>query len=538
MRTVTPTDEQQAVIDHLVSSPNSLVVEALAGAAKTTTITMGLGALNPRPGQVLAVAFNKKIAMDLQSKLPANVKVSTMNALGHGAWAGFCRGKLTLNSSKVHFIVRDLFEELNIQSEYPDDWLDLMKEVQSLIDGAKAMGLVPTGCVSEALVTTRMTEDSDLGWEEVADALDLDISEVGVHLAREGLKRSIKEAMEGKIDFNDQIYMSVCWGASFNQFPLVVVDEAQDLSAMNHIMLKRSLKRGGKLIAIGDRHQAIYGFRGASHNSMDQIKEMFNAEVLELNTTFRCGSEIAAHVQDWVPRITSPDWAIAGEVKTLGTNWSSETFPIGSAILCRNNAPLIRLAFALLKQGRKVTINGGELHTQLIKLLGRICGIKSKEDQNTRNKKLGGYSTDQLKEKIRAWEKAEVAALRKSGKERRVHGIKDRADCLVYLCEGAEASAENANGWDVSKYITQLFANSDGSVLLSTGHKSKGLEWDHVFHLDSHLIPSRYALMQKELGNSAPWVQEMNLRYVISTRAKKSLTYVSNEDPDAAARKR
>jgi superfamily I DNA/RNA helicase len=50
-----------------------------------------------------------------------------------------------------------------------------------------------------------------------------------------------------------------------------------------------------------------------------------------------------------------------------------------------------------------------------------------------------------------------------------------------------------------------------------TGHKAKGLEWDDVFVLDKELIG---------VGESQ---QERNLLYVMQTRAKSNLTYVTTE---------
>jgi ATP-dependent exoDNAse (exonuclease V) beta subunit len=57
-----------------------------------------------------------------------------------------------------------------------------------------------------------------------------------------------------------------------------------------------------------------------------------------------------------------------------------------------------------------------------------------------------------------------------------------------------------------------------GPICLMTGHKSKGLEYDNVFFLDQSLInPDR----------GGP--QEDNLRYVICTRSKDTLTYVDSD---------
>jgi hypothetical protein len=56
----------------------------------------------------------------------------------------------------------------------------------------------------------------------------------------------------------------------------------------------------------------------------------------------------------------------------------------------------------------------------------------------------------------------------------------------------------------------------EASILLS-GHKTKGLEWETVYHLDAQRIPSPWSREGEALE------QEYNVRYVIETRAKNAL---------------
>jgi superfamily I DNA/RNA helicase len=64
-------------------------------------------------------------------------------------------------------------------------------------------------------------------------------------------------------------------------------------------------------------------------------------------------------------------------------------------------------------------------------------------------------------------------------------------------------------------YAEHMFAQQ-GTIRLLTGHKAKGLEWDTVYHLDPWLI-----------GDEE---QELNLRYVITTRSKDKLFEVNSKD--------
>jgi superfamily I DNA/RNA helicase len=72
-------------------------------------------------------------------------------------------------------------------------------------------------------------------------------------------------------------------------------------------------------------------------------------------------------------------------------------------------------------------------------------------------------------------------------------------------------------------YINKIFSdeNIENAVMLSTAHKSKGLEANRVMILLPNKLPLKYPHQQR-------WqeVQEMNLKYVALTRARKELIFV------------
>ena len=72
----------------------------------------------------------------------------------------------------------------------------------------------------------------------------------------------------------------------------------------------------------------------------------------------------------------------------------------------------------------------------------------------------------------------------------------------------------------LKKLIENIFTDEVKGIMLSTIHKSKGLENNRILFLCPELIPSRYA--------TTDWMfeQERNLWYVAVTRAKQSLIYV------------
>jgi superfamily I DNA/RNA helicase len=127
-------------------------------------------------------------------------------------------------------------------------------------------------------------------------------------------------------------------------------------------------------------------------------------------------------------------------------------------------------------------------------------------------KKLGPEHMNQVEVlmAITEWEEEALKKKKKKG------SVVDRAECLrVFAYNGDTLAAAIA-------YAESLFKSS-GPVSLLSGHKAKGLEWPVVFHLDPHRIPSPYAEGAEEME------QELNVRYVIETRAKESLFLVTME---------
>ena len=73
-----PTQEQQRIVE---SEARALVVEACAGAAKTTTLGLYAGA-RPR-ARILYLAFSKAIQLEATGRMPANVSCRTTHSI---AW--------------------------------------------------------------------------------------------------------------------------------------------------------------------------------------------------------------------------------------------------------------------------------------------------------------------------------------------------------------------------------------------------------------------------------------------------------------------
>lgn len=470
------TDEQTSIIDLGQRSDENILVQALAGAAKTTSLVELAGALPDT--QMLCLAFNKKIAVEMTERLPTNCKAMTLNALGHRTWSEATGRRLRIESSKTYDLMKAAIEEQTGSDRTA--LYEQMAELMRIVDFGKACGYIPTGTYDRA---KRLMDDDDF-----FNHLENKLSPFEQDIIRDVTLRSLKAAFQGECDYNDQVLMPTVFHGAFPRYPLVLVDEAQDLSALNHAMLRKLAKR--RLVAVGDSCQAIYGFRGAHEDSMEKLRTEFSMTEKILSISFRCPQRVVEHARWRAPHMRWPDWAREGSVSTL-SHWSARDLPEHAAIICRNNAPLFGIAIRLLKNGRPAQLDGKDVITSLTKIM----------------RKFGGSDLRQadVMARIDVWLQTELEKNKRKAHER----IKDRAECMRIFAR------EGSNLGDALAYAQHLM-NLHAPLKLMTGHKAKGLEFDHVFFLDNKLV-----------GDGE---QDPNLRYVIQTRSKDTLTYINSED--------
>lgn len=79
------------------------------------------------------------------------------------------------------------------------------------------------------------------------------------------------------------------------RFPILVVDEYQDLGLPLHRIVLSLCERGGvRLLAVGDQDQSIYGFTGAMPELLESLADSAWIEPVRLKFNYRCGRQIVA----------------------------------------------------------------------------------------------------------------------------------------------------------------------------------------------------------------------------------------------------
>jgi DNA helicase-2/ATP-dependent DNA helicase PcrA len=478
-----PTLEQQAIITAARETTSNLLISARAGAAKTTTLTLIAEALPDI--DILAIAFNKKIADELRERLPENADAATLNALGNRAWKGFIGRHPKVDGRKTYFLLREILDE-QVESDKDalfEDFSDLLAAVRL----AKQEGYMPGRLHPQARPL--------IADESFFDLLEFEATPLQRSVIDEAMRRSFKMAMEGRIDFDDQIYCPALMSCSFPSPTLTLIDEAQDLSHINHVLLRKIVKRK-RLIAVGDECQAIYGFRGASENSMSELRDQFDMSDFYLTLCFRSSQAVVENARWRAPDMQFRPDAPPGLVDTPEF-WSASDIRDGDAIICRNNAPLFRMAIALLQAGLNPELASGDIVAGIEKLMKKL----GKPNLGAQEAAL---ALDTIVEQ-------EMKKRKRGGRA----ALRDTAECIHVFLSERETLGEAIEFFHA---ITQRV----GRIKLMTGHKAKGLEFDRVWFLDLPLLEKKG--------------QDLNVRYVIETRARIELRYVDSGNWTGAAK--
>lgn len=488
---MTPSPQQAAFYDWISNGTGSCVLEAVAGAGKTTTLIQALLLMS---GSVFFGAYNKAIATEIASRVPddvvAKVEASTFHAAGFRAWRRVARD-VKVDANKC----RNLFRRL-----CGDKW-DLRQHegaVLKLVSLAKQAGVGVTISENDVDAWTAMAEHYSVEAKDGKDALVLS-------MARRLLEQSIDIDRE-EIDFDDMIYTPLLRNAKIWQHDWVLIDEAQDTNATRRELALRMLKDGGRLVAVGDPRQAIYGFTGADSDSMDIIAAATNAVRMPLTVTYRCPKAIVSYARNWVSHIEAHESAPNGDVVEEELESLAKVARPGDAVLCRFNAPLVKNVYSFIAAGIPARIEGRDIADGLVKLA----------------RKWGTNVLVELEDYLSDYLTRETARLIAKDEEHKVANVEDKVQCLQVLIDRVRGQDSSATVDTLVGEIGSIFGpegeNRD-MVTFCSVHKSKGREWHKVVWLQTG--PSPWARKPWELG------QEDNLCYVAATRAKSTLVLIA-----------
>lgn len=508
---VTFSDYQLAIFDFVLNGRGNGIVNAVAGSGKSFTLTWAARLVK---GVALFVAFSKDIQLALEQKLRGtSMMTKTVHSIGYGAVIKeITRYQAEIGNPNARLKSPDSNKYRNLAKR----WVEGNQAVQAdIMEIVKAGRPIPdavyllTQLVDKARVT--LTDPHDYpALMSMADRFAIDVDELNNLYA--GVAPVLSDGeYDAKnnclIDFTDMIWLPYRWNLTVPTYNWVFVDECQDLSACQLHLVMKCLGAGGRMLAVGDPYQAIYGFAGADQRSFWRIKELNAAQELPLSICYRCPSSHieAVRKRGTVKTIEARPDAPAGELNFIKDKELYNLVREGDMILCRTNAPLVRCAAELIAKRVPARVKGRDIGKE-------ISGLAKKVAERCNN-------IDKFIECLDKYVSREVERLSKRpGNENKIGALYDKSECVAIVYETSKVNSVEA----LCGEIEALFSDDRASVTCSSVHRAKGLENERIFVIHPEELPLIWA-------NQLDWQydQEKNLEYVAMTRATQSLVFVS-----------
>lgn len=546
------TEEQKEIFTFVKDGVGHGIIDAVAGAGKTTTIIEAARYVENK-SRVLFCAFNKSIATEISERFikkgMSSVTTNTMHALGLQILNSNNNSdkKYELKNTKYTDLLKtpelskkllkygkqvvkyygykyDNFVERDRQTYEVNNVLNRFAYRLSEINNKFRLTLCKDGFENfkSMVIHYGIFKDNEIGNKNFDEEVIAYLEALKV-LIEAGNELSEKYKI---IDFTDMLYLPYHWKLyPQKKFDFVFVDECQDLSRSQLAVALKYAKKESRILSVGDPRQSIYGFTGADIQSFNNIEKYTNAKKLPLTLCFRCPQkiiELAKSVRTDI--LGSKDYD--GTVEQLLMSQVVSAAVPNDLIICRTKDPLLLLVFQFIEQNKKIKIHPDIAQSMIGKL--RRLFIK---DELYKNIKYEYNGFEGLRDSVFSRRQSIIhkEAQRFFDVERRKQHIEDE----LFLLE-SELNFLNKRYeiWkndclcleDIFKKIKLYVSEKINPIVISTIHSAKGLESDRVFILEYSKLP-----LKRDEQKDWEIIQEINLKYVAVTRAKEVLYQVDSE---------
>ena len=477
------TSEQKEIINADLLPGDTLKIMAFAGTGKTTTL---VEYTKKRPKmRFLYIAFNKSVQLEATQKFPNNVTARTTHALAFGV-KGF---------------------------KYKD----------RLVKGFRANQVM-------AALNLKKYEDARFSMDTLYNYLvsaDPKVSHHNIPPAARGFYKKNKSPIPPLVDHANCLGRLMCDGSNdsigmihdgylklyqlsnpFLNYDCILLDEAQDINPVTAAIVfaqarprqnqdcgQNQTRKPAAIILVGDGHQQIYSFRGAK----DTLKSFSAVKTKYLTQSFRFDNNVAKVANMVLKRFKNENQQIVGTPVPVKPPWD----PGHHTLIARTNATLFDRAVRLYKKN-KIGFVGGVANYRLT-ILKDVYYLYKDDHSRIKDVYVKSFSSfGQLKSYARTVEDFELSS----------------------VCKMVEKYTTQIPT-HVNRIMEQAVEGDRAGILLTTAHKSKGLEWANVLLLeDFHPL-----LKEGEIINPAGVdPDEFNLIYVAMTRAMVNLRFDRKSD--------
>lgn len=273
---------QQAAYD----STGSCVVLAGPGSGKTKTLVLKLARIMAEdvraPRGAACITYSQECVRELTRRLE-RLGLREASNLFIGTVHGFCLRHLLMPYGRLADLPVPF--PLAVATQRQSD--QLLKRVGDLLFGVGH----PHKPMDLGRHRRSILDRATVGWRNEGE----------LAAWAEGYEAELRRA--GLIDFDDLVIFGQRLVSEHDwvlpllnaKFPVLAVDEYQDLGVALHRIVKRMAFDGGvRLFAVGDPDQSIYGFTGADGALLQELAEREDVERVQLQLNYRSASRIVS----------------------------------------------------------------------------------------------------------------------------------------------------------------------------------------------------------------------------------------------------
>lgn len=547
-------DDKQLEI--IFSSSSRLLVEAPAGYGKTHTMVsriaylMAVGRL-PSPKKLLALTFSINAAYkikkdvsinvpDLLSGLSSNINIKEKIYVSN--YHGFCRSVL----KKYGYIIHPNLLKLDTLQSIDDGRRDSLMRAYSNLSNDEATLLSDFNFAVKNLNGTYVRENIDAYNAIVISKL----------LEKESIPYNAIITLTIKL-FNDNSNILTFYQ---NYYTSILVDEFQDTNMLSYWLLNFLITSQTSILLLGDSLQRIYGFIGAVPNLLQDAERRYNLQLISLEKNYRFASNENMLQLDKIIRqnaltpFENPNNLRANVNFILYENQELEA----TGIIYRTReilqqAPSAKVAIITKQRGPNINHIIDAFNKENISFFyglftdedidyvkfNRKClfeFIELLRDNSKINKKLAKTHYDKIKEIYIDNDSILIKALLKLlnifwSRLFIDFSFLSNDDKINLIKETFEH-----NG--IKQYMEYL----DTSIIISTVHAAKGLEWDYVIlpDMEKDSFPNWFGLCCKckhsddcnlvlDKNMEQSFLEELSVFYVAVTRAKKQVYFTASK---------
>lgn len=517
-----------AGLEPVTKISGNIMVQAAPGAGKTTLIVMvsmlinfmkTIGVIRDYPRAVALAHMRQNRAM-LESYLPEWTDKMTVNKLG---W-DLCRkmsSRYTIAKWKIpnitHSILKQhypmgvmLLDEDNIPRRRPNEELYwslsrfIANLITSLVDHTNIAGI-------EWLYERYMPEIA---------GITEDFREAIIHTLAPDILQAVdanrKEA--GYLSFEEQVTVPIRARWFNHQYDLAFIDEGQDLSPAQQIVVERIAKYK---FVVGDQNQSVMAFGGGDRDAWNRMSFILDATVLTMPITQRCPVEVVAHLQSLFAEVTPREDAPKGKVKVIRSmeQFVTDADKPATGIVCRTHADVAEAYVSLMQADIKtpIIVLGSDVYGIVKQTITSMSKIKTLVLPFT-NENFNLYLDQWLMQEL---DKA---------KEQKLQAQRDMKISDAKSATSTVSLLHNFFQPDTPQQLIDLVGLRFGtepeaivhkqkqfksSVVVGTCHMWKGLETKHVivFNTENYM---------QERGSAS---QEKEVLFVAMSRAQSTLAF-------------